>query len=65
MDGENTFVYGKHLFSERQLDKADLALKPCRVELWGGCAFINFDDDAPSFRDSHRARWPIGSRRTA
>jgi nitrite reductase/ring-hydroxylating ferredoxin subunit len=52
MDGENTFVYGRHLFSEKQLDKADLALKPCRVELWGGCAFINFDDSAPSFRDT-------------
>jgi nitrite reductase/ring-hydroxylating ferredoxin subunit len=51
MDGENTFVYGKHLFSERQLDKADLALRPCRVELWGGCAFINLDDRAPSFRE--------------
>jgi len=51
MDGENTFVYGKHLFSERQLEKTDLALKPCRVELWGGCAFINFDDGAPSFRE--------------
>jgi nitrite reductase/ring-hydroxylating ferredoxin subunit len=51
MDGENTFVYGKHLFSERQLEKADLALKPCRLELWGGCAFINFDDGAPSFRE--------------
>jgi len=49
--GENTFVYGRHLFSERQLEKADLALKPCRVEVWGGCAFINFDDNAPSFRE--------------
>jgi len=51
MNGENTFVYGRHLFSERQLDRADLALKPCRVELWGGCAFINLDDSAPSFRE--------------
>lgn len=51
-EGQNTFVYGKHMFSESQLDQADLALKPCRVELWGGCAFINFDDDAPSFRDT-------------
>ena len=51
-DGENSFVYGEHLFSERQLDRADLALRPCRVELWGGCAFINFDDDAPSVRES-------------
>ena len=52
MEGENTFVYGKHMFSEQQLDQADLALPPCRVELWGGCAFINFDNDAPSFRDT-------------
>ena len=52
IDGDNTFVYGRHLFSERQLDKADLALRPCRVEEWGGCAFINFDDQAPGFRES-------------
>jgi nitrite reductase/ring-hydroxylating ferredoxin subunit len=52
INGENTFVYGKHLFSEQQLNKADLALRSCRVELWGGCAFINFDDKAPSFRES-------------
>jgi phenylpropionate dioxygenase-like ring-hydroxylating dioxygenase large terminal subunit len=51
MEGKNTFVYGKHLFSERQLDEADLALAPCRVETWAGCAFINFDDKAPSLRD--------------
>jgi nitrite reductase/ring-hydroxylating ferredoxin subunit len=51
MDGDNTFVYGRHMFSEDQLDQADLALRSCRVELWGGCAFINFDNDAPSFRE--------------
>lgn len=50
-EGKNTFVYGRHLFDEKQLDEADLALKPCQVELWGGCAFINFDDDAPSLRE--------------
>ena len=27
IEGENTFVYGKQKFCERQLDKADLALK--------------------------------------
>ncbi|TAL03045.1 MAG: aromatic ring-hydroxylating dioxygenase subunit alpha [Rhodospirillaceae bacterium] len=51
MDGQNTFVYGRHLFSEKLLDEAALALRTCRVELWGGCAFINFDDNAPSFRE--------------
>ncbi len=52
MDGENSFVYGKHLFREELLDKGELALKPCRVETWGGCAFINLDDNAPSLRES-------------
>jgi carnitine monooxygenase subunit len=52
MDGENTFVYGKHLFSERQLNPADINLIPCRVETAIGCAFINFDDDAPSYRET-------------
>jgi nitrite reductase/ring-hydroxylating ferredoxin subunit len=51
MEGECTFVYGRHLFSEDLLAKDQLALRPCRVETWGGCAFINFDDDAPSYRE--------------
>ena len=51
-EGKNTFVYGKHMFTEHQLDQADLALVPCRVEEFGGCAFINFDDAAPSYRES-------------
>jgi nitrite reductase/ring-hydroxylating ferredoxin subunit len=52
MDGENTFVYGRELFDADQLAHADLALKPVRVETWGGCAFINHDDAAPSLRES-------------
>jgi carnitine monooxygenase subunit len=51
MDGENTFVFGRSIFSEENLDKADIALAPCRVELWGGCAFINFDDDAAPLQE--------------
>lgn len=51
-EGENTFVYGRHLFSEKQLQPDDLNLRECRVETAIGCAFINFDDDAPSLRDS-------------
>jgi nitrite reductase/ring-hydroxylating ferredoxin subunit len=52
MDGENTFVFGKHLFTEDVLSAVEINLKPCRVELWGGSAFINFDDRAPSLLDS-------------
>jgi phenylpropionate dioxygenase-like ring-hydroxylating dioxygenase large terminal subunit len=51
MDGKNTFIYGRSKFSDHQLDLTDLALPQVRVELALGCAFINFDDDAPSFRD--------------
>ena len=36
MEGRNTFVYGRSKFSEHQLDQADLALRRCRVDVWGG-----------------------------
>jgi len=51
IDGKCTFVYGKHMFSEHQLDQGDLALPECRAEEWGGCVFINFDDDARPLRE--------------
>jgi nitrite reductase/ring-hydroxylating ferredoxin subunit len=51
-EGRNTFVFGRSVFSEELLDKDEISLKPCRLELWGGCAFINFDDSAPSLRTS-------------
>jgi len=51
-EGKNKFVYGRHMFDERQLDAGDLALIPCRAEEALGCVFINFDDDAPSFADT-------------
>lgn len=52
LEGRNRFVYGRHMFSDSQLDEADLALPACRVEEWSGCVFINFDDNAPSLRQS-------------
>jgi phenylpropionate dioxygenase-like ring-hydroxylating dioxygenase large terminal subunit len=51
IDGDCTFVYGRQVFDERVLDQAELKLAPCRVELWGGCAFINFDDNAAPLMD--------------
>ncbi|MBV1686320.1 aromatic ring-hydroxylating dioxygenase subunit alpha [Novosphingobium sp. G106] len=50
-EGENTFVFGRQIFSEELLDRAEIDLAPVRVEFWAGCAFINFDDDAPSLRE--------------
>lgn len=52
MDGESTFIFGKQVFNEALLEKAEVNLAPCRVEFWAGCAFINFDNDAPSLLDS-------------
>lgn len=51
LEGKNTFVFGRKIFSEDLLDQAEIDLKPCRVETWGGCAFINFDEDAPPLRE--------------
>jgi len=51
-DGENTFVFGRDIFSEEVLDHAEIDLAPCRVETWGGCAFINFDDNAAPLIES-------------
>ena len=52
MEGRNTFVYGKHFFEPDQLATADLDLPQAAVEAFAGCVFINWDKDAPSFRES-------------
>jgi phenylpropionate dioxygenase-like ring-hydroxylating dioxygenase large terminal subunit len=52
LDGSNRFVFAPNLFREDQLDPIDLGLRACRLETWGGCAFVNFDDDAPPLRSS-------------
>jgi phenylpropionate dioxygenase-like ring-hydroxylating dioxygenase large terminal subunit len=51
MDGESTFVYGKEMFSQDLMDHAELALKPVRCEIWGGCAFITHDANAPALKE--------------
>jgi carnitine monooxygenase subunit len=51
-EGKNTFVFGKQIFSEAVLEKAEIDLAPCRVEFALGCAFINFDDAAPSLNET-------------
>lgn len=52
LDGSNRSVYAPDMFEASELDPESLRLKECRMELWGGCAFICLDDDAPSLRDS-------------
>ncbi len=70
LDGKCRTVYSTHLFERELLRPDDLRLRECRLELWGGCAFINFDDQAPPLRASiepfatmHDA-WHVESLRT-
>ncbi len=55
IDGENTCVSQPRTFSEHNLEPGDIDLVPVRCEVWGGCAWINLDDDAPPLRAVHRA----------
>ena len=50
-DGESTFVFGREIFREELLDRAEIDLAPVRVELWAGCAFINLDEGSPPLRE--------------
>jgi phenylpropionate dioxygenase-like ring-hydroxylating dioxygenase large terminal subunit len=51
LDGANTFVLSPEEFSEHNRQAEDLNLTPVRCDLWGGCAWINLDDNAPPLRD--------------
>jgi glycine betaine catabolism A len=49
-DGRNTAVTRRNTFAEHNLHPEDLDLTPVRCETWGGCAWINLDDEAPALR---------------
>jgi phenylpropionate dioxygenase-like ring-hydroxylating dioxygenase large terminal subunit len=51
LDGANTFVSRPRTFSAHNLEAGDIDLVPVRCEVWGGCAWINLDPDAPPLRD--------------
>jgi phenylpropionate dioxygenase-like ring-hydroxylating dioxygenase large terminal subunit len=51
VDGANTFVTRSTTFSDANLQPGDIDLVPVRCEVWGGCAWINFDRDAPPLRE--------------
>ena len=50
LDGKNTFIPKRRAFDEHNLQPEEINLVPVRCEVWGGCAFINLDDDAPPLR---------------
>jgi phenylpropionate dioxygenase-like ring-hydroxylating dioxygenase large terminal subunit len=52
LDGVNSFVPRRKSFAAHNLEPGDLDLVPVRCEVWGGCAWVNLDDDAPPLRES-------------
>jgi phenylpropionate dioxygenase-like ring-hydroxylating dioxygenase large terminal subunit len=68
-DGRNTFVSRPLTFAEHNLQAGELDLTPVRCETWGGCAWINLDDDAPALRSclepfaTTMDAWELGSMR--
>jgi phenylpropionate dioxygenase-like ring-hydroxylating dioxygenase large terminal subunit len=70
LDGVNAAVPRRKTFSEHNLQPDDINLVPVRSEVWGGCAWINLDDDAPPLRPcvepaaSTLDAWKVESLRT-
>jgi len=50
VDGVNTFISRPGTFTEHNAQPGDVDLVPVRCEVWGGCAWINLDTDAPPLR---------------
>jgi phenylpropionate dioxygenase-like ring-hydroxylating dioxygenase large terminal subunit len=69
-DGANATVTQRRTFAEHNLAPDDINLVPVRCEVWGGCAWINLDDDAPPLRQgiepaaSMLDAWKVESLRT-
>ncbi|MGH9090622.1 MAG: aromatic ring-hydroxylating oxygenase subunit alpha [Acidimicrobiales bacterium] len=70
LDGRNTFVSQSRSFAEHNLEPHDLGLVPVHCEAWGGCAWVNLDNDAPPLREALEPAatildaWKVGSLRT-
>ncbi|MGH9275240.1 MAG: aromatic ring-hydroxylating oxygenase subunit alpha, partial [Acidimicrobiales bacterium] len=50
-DGQNTHIPQRATFAEHNVQADDINLTAVRCEVWGACAWINLDDDAPPLRD--------------
>jgi len=70
VDGTNTRVPRRKSFARHNMEPGDIDLVPVRCETWGGCAWINFDNDAPPVREcmepsaSILDAWKVESLRT-
>jgi phenylpropionate dioxygenase-like ring-hydroxylating dioxygenase large terminal subunit len=52
LDGTSAFVYGADEFDPELLRSDDICLQTCRIDTWGGCAWINMDPDARPLREA-------------
>lgn len=70
LDGVNTGIPRRKSFSEHNVQPGDVDLVPVRCEIWGGCAWINLDIDAPPVRECFEPAatildtWQVESMRT-
>ena len=70
LDGRNAGIPRRKTFAEHNLEPGDIDLVPVRSEVWGGCAWINFDDNAPPLRQCFEPAatvldaWKVESLRT-
>ncbi|MDG2029122.1 MAG: aromatic ring-hydroxylating dioxygenase subunit alpha [Acidimicrobiales bacterium] len=51
-DGTNVKVTQSKTFAAHNLEPDEIDLRPVRCEIWGGCAWINLDPEAPPLRQS-------------
>ncbi len=52
LDGTNSFVYAPHAFDPALIAPEEICLQQVRVEVWGACAWVNLDPDAPPLLDA-------------
>jgi nitrite reductase/ring-hydroxylating ferredoxin subunit len=53
LDGSSSFVFMESSFDASTMNKDDLRLRECQVELWAGMVWINMDLNAPSLAEAH------------
>ncbi len=50
-DGSPSFLYGQEAFAAECLKPDDIKLQEVRSDTWGGCLFVNLDDEAPPLKE--------------
>jgi phenylpropionate dioxygenase-like ring-hydroxylating dioxygenase large terminal subunit len=51
LDGSSSFVYGEQGFAPECMNRNELALRECKLEVWGDSVWVNLDRDANPLSD--------------